>query len=55
MKPWMQLCQRCSRFCFHCALSFCCWTLWLGLALVLSFQLYIVFARELPVQDFLLR
>ncbi len=55
MKPWMQLCQRCSRFCFHCALSFCCWTLWLGLALVLSFQLYIVFARELPVPDFLLR
>jgi hypothetical protein len=55
MKPWVQLCQRCSQFCVHCVVSFCCWTLWLVLTLTLAFQLYIVLAHELPVPGFLLR
>lgn len=55
MKPWLQLCRRGSSFCAHCLLSFCCWTIWLVLLLALVFQIYISFARELPVPQFLLR
>lgn len=55
MKPWLQLCQRGSRFCVHCLVSFACWSIWLALVLLLVAQLYIAFAREMPVPGFLLR
>lgn len=55
MNQWRQLCWRSGKFCAHCVISLVCWTLWLGLSLLLVFQLYIAFAREMPVPGFLLR
>lgn len=55
MNRWWQICRRGGKFCAHCAISLVCWTLWLGLSMLLVFQLYIAFAREMPVPGFLLR
>lgn len=55
MKPWLRFCWQGTRFCAACLASFCLWTLWLALALLLAFQIYIASTRELAVPDFLLR
>ncbi|MBX3751115.1 MAG: hypothetical protein KF897_13595 [Opitutaceae bacterium] len=55
MRPWLKLCWRGTRFCAACVASFCLWTLWLALAILLAFQVYIASTRELAVPDFLLR
>jgi len=55
MKPWLELCQRCTFFCAHSLVSFCRWSLWLGLALLLGIQVYIAFAQKMPIPKFLLQ
>lgn len=55
MKTWTNLCWRGACFCGDCLVCLCAWTLWLGLALLLAFQLYIAFAHELAVPPFLMR
>ncbi|MCF7688621.1 MAG: AsmA-like C-terminal region-containing protein [Cephaloticoccus sp.] len=55
MKAWHDLLHRCTLFCVDCLLSFCRWTLWLALALLVVVQTYIAFVQEMPVPDFLLR
>ncbi len=55
MKPWLELCHRCTFFCAHSLVSFCRWALWLTLALLIVFQVYIGIAREMPVPGFLLK
>ncbi len=55
MQPWLKLCWQGTRFCGACLLSFCLWTFWLALTVLLVFQLYIATARELAVPPFLLR
>lgn len=51
----MKFCWQGTRFCAACLASFCLWTLWLALAILLGFQVYIASTRELAVPDFLLR
>lgn len=55
MKTRTNLCWRCACFCGDCVACFCIWSLWLVLAVVLAFQLYIAFAHELAVPSFLVR
>jgi len=55
MKPWLKFCWQGTRFCAACLASFCLWTLWLALAILLVCQIYIASTRELAVPDFLLR
>jgi hypothetical protein len=43
------------RFCGSCLVTVSCWALWLVLGALLVVLLYIAFARELPVPDFVLR
>ncbi len=44
-----------TRFCVSCAISFAVWTLWLALAILLAFQIYIATHNELEVPGFVLR
>ncbi len=55
MKSWLKSCRQGVRFCGECLLAFCVWSLWLGLALLLGLQLYIIGVRELSLPPFLLR
>jgi hypothetical protein len=55
MKRFAQLCGFAARTLGAWALSFALWTLWLGLALLLAFQLYVATAREVAVPGFVLR
>lgn len=55
MRPWLKFCWQGTRFCAACVASFCLWTLWLALAILLAFQIYIASTRELAVPEFLLR
>ncbi len=55
MQSWPKFCWQGIRFCGSCLLSFCLWTVWLALAALLVFQLYIATARELALPPFLLR
>ncbi|WP_156469162.1 AsmA-like C-terminal region-containing protein [Cephaloticoccus primus] len=43
------------RFCGHCLGCFFWWTLWLGLGLLLGFQIYTATTKQMPVPPFLLR
>ncbi|MBA3849671.1 MAG: hypothetical protein C0502_06705 [Opitutus sp.] len=42
------------RFCLSCAGTLACWCVWIVLGIGLVFQLYSLFARELPVPPFVL-
>lgn len=55
MKPWLKFCWQGTRFCVSCLTSFCVWTLWLALSVLLVFQIYITSSRELALPDFVLR
>ncbi len=55
MRPWLKFCWQGTRFCAACVASFCLWTLWLALTILLVFQIYIASTRELAVPEFLLR
>lgn len=55
MKPWLKLCWQGTYFCATCLASFCLWTLWLGLVILLVFQIFIATSRELALPDFVLR
>lgn len=48
-------CFQGARFCTHCVLTLLRWTLWLGLVVLLVFQLRLLAQRELAVPDFILR
>jgi hypothetical protein len=51
----LRRCLSGARFCASCLLTLVTWTLWLALALLLSFQVYIASVNELQVPHFLLR
>lgn len=51
----LQPCLQGIRFCTHCVLTLLCWTLWLGLVVLLVLQLRLLTQRELTIPDFLLR
>lgn len=55
MKTLPTLCWHGLCFCTRCVASICLWTLWLGLGLLLIFQLRIAVSHELPVPGFVLR
>ncbi|WP_414659992.1 AsmA-like C-terminal region-containing protein [Horticoccus sp. 23ND18S-11] len=55
MKSWKDLGARAVLTCLGWVGSLVLWTLWLGLVLVLVFQLYILAANELTLPDFILR
>lgn len=55
MKPWLKFCWQGTCFCATCLASFCLWTLWLGLVILLVFQIFIASSRELALPDFVLR
>lgn len=55
MSRFFQLCSRAIHGLLGTLWSFAVWTLWLGLALLLVAQLYIVSSNELAVPGFLLR
>jgi hypothetical protein len=55
MKAWVELCSRLARAFGSAVVSVVLWTIWLGLAVVFFFQLYIVTANELAIPDFVLR
>jgi hypothetical protein len=55
MKPWLKFCWQGTYFCATCLASFCLWTLWLGLVILLVFQIFIASSRELALPDFVLR
>lgn len=54
-KSWPQHCLQGVHFCGACCLSLLCWTLWLGLSVLLALQLYIALTRELPIPTFVVR
>lgn len=43
-----------ARFCFSCAGTLACWTIWLALAALLIAQLYVALAHRLPVPRLIL-
>jgi hypothetical protein len=55
MKSWLKLCGQGARFCGRCVLSLVCWTLWLGLGLLLALETWIASSHELAVPAFVLR
>jgi hypothetical protein len=55
MKAWLQLLARAARTVAGWVFSFVLWTCWLGLAILLVVQLYILSANELSLPDFALR
>ncbi len=55
MKSWLKLCGSGARFCGRSLLSLCCWSLWLGLSLLLALEVWIATAHELAVPGFVLR
>ena len=55
MKPWLQYCTYSARACLVWLASYVLWTIWLGLALLLTVQIYIASSSELAVPPFLLR
>ena len=55
MRSWIELCTRIAQGCLSVVFSFVLWTVWLGLAILLFCQLYIVTANELAIPDFVLR
>jgi hypothetical protein len=55
MQPWLKLCWQGTRFCTACLASFCLWSLWLALAILLAFQIFIASSRELALPGFVLR
>ena len=52
-KSWWQQCHKGAHFCGHCCISLVCWSLWLGLSLLATAQLYVAITRELPVPTFI--
>jgi len=55
MARFLQPCLQAARFCVRCLLTLGCWTLWLGLAVILAFQIHILTSSELAVPPPLLR
>ncbi len=55
MKSWAQLCSHGARAVAGGVFSFVLWTLWLGLALLLALQVYVVVAEQLALPAFALR
>ena len=55
MSRWFQFLIQSVRLALSWAGSFVLWTLWLGLCILLAFQIYIVSANELALPDFVLR
>ncbi|MGH7959062.1 MAG: AsmA-like C-terminal region-containing protein, partial [Opitutaceae bacterium] len=55
MNSWAEVCSRVVRGFFGMVFSFVLWTIWLGLVVLVFFQLYIVSANELAIPDFVLR
>ena len=55
MNSWLKLCGSGARFCGRSVLSLVCWTLWLGLSVLLAFELWIATSHELTVPAFVLR
>jgi len=55
MKSWAPLCSHGARAVAHSLFSLALWTLWLGLALLLALQLYVVSAEQLAIPGFALR
>ncbi len=43
------------RFCASCAITLCCWAVWIVLGATLAALSYVALARDLPVPDFVLR
>ena len=44
-----------ARFCASCAITLCCWTVWIVLGVTLVSLTYVAVARDLPVPDMVLR
>ena len=55
MKPWLKFCTFGAKACATSLCSFILWTIWLGLALLLTVQIYIASSHELEVPPFFLR
>lgn len=55
MSRWSQLCAQTARLGLSWAGSFVRWTLWLGLCILLAFQIYVVSVSELALPEFVLR
>ncbi|MEY2878606.1 MAG: hypothetical protein RLZZ15_986 [Verrucomicrobiota bacterium] len=55
MPRWLNYCLFGAKWCGACAWSFCVWTLWLALGLLLGLQVYIASVNELEIPGFVLR
>lgn len=51
---WLKLCWDGSNFCGRCALTLCCWSCWLLLAVLAGIQVWIASVHQLSVPTFVL-